>query len=64
VRRILVARGILHDGPDLDRNAQVAVRVADALLQFAFADTAGGDEPILEELKTLLRLYLNNLAAR
>jgi len=64
VRRILVARGILRDGPDLDRHAQVAVRVADALLQFAFADAARGDEPILQELKTLLRLYLNNLAAR
>ncbi len=59
-----MARGILRDGPDLDRHAQVAVRVADALLQFAFADAARGDEPILQELKTLLRLYLNELAAR
>lgn len=64
VRRILVARGILHDGPDLERNAQVAVRVADALLQFAFAGAAGGDELILQELKTLLRLYLTDLAGR
>ena len=64
VRRILVARGILRDGPDLDRNAQVAVRVADSLLQFAFAEAAGGDEPILQELKTLLRLYLGDLAGR
>jgi AcrR family transcriptional regulator len=64
VRRILVARGILRDGPGLDRHAQVAVRVADALLQFAFASSAGGDEPILDELKTMLRLYLTDLAAR
>jgi AcrR family transcriptional regulator len=64
VRRILVARGILHDAPDLERNAQVAVRVADSLLQFAFADTAAGDERILQELKTLLRLYLTDLAGR
>jgi AcrR family transcriptional regulator len=64
VRRILVARGILQDGPGLDRNAQVAVRVADSLLQFAFATATGGDEPILQELKTLLRLYLTDLAAR
>ncbi|HET9168227.1 MAG TPA: TetR/AcrR family transcriptional regulator [Actinospica sp.] len=64
VRRILVARGILRDGPDLDRNAQVAVRVADALLQFAFASAAGGDEAVLRELKTMLRLYLTDLAAR
>jgi AcrR family transcriptional regulator len=64
VSRILVARGILAEGPDLERNAQVAVRVADALLQFAFAAGAGGDEAILRELKTLLRLYLGELAAR
>jgi AcrR family transcriptional regulator len=64
VRRILVARGILRDGPDLDRVAQVAVRVADALLQFAFASAAGGDERILQELKTLMRLYLADLSAR
>jgi AcrR family transcriptional regulator len=64
VRRILVARGILPDGPDLERSAQVSVRVADALLQFAFSSAAGGDERILQELKTLLRLYLADLAAR
>lgn len=64
VRRILVARGILADGPELERNAQVAVRVADALLQFAFSSAAGGDEAVLRELKTLLRLYLADLAAR
>jgi AcrR family transcriptional regulator len=64
VRRILVARGILADGPDLERNSQVAVRVADALLQFAFSAAAGGDEGILRELKTMLRLYLADLAAR
>jgi AcrR family transcriptional regulator len=64
VRRILVARGILGDGPDLERNSQVAVRVADALLQFAFASAAGGDEAILRELKTMLRLYLTDLATR
>jgi len=64
VRRILVARGILRDAPDLERNSQVAVRVADALLQFAFASAVGGDEGVLQELKTLLRLYLADLAAR
>ena len=64
VRRILVARGILRDGPDLERDVQVAVHVADALLQFAFASAAGGDDLILRELKTLLRLYLADLAAR
>ncbi|WP_084317257.1 TetR/AcrR family transcriptional regulator [Actinospica robiniae] len=64
VRRILVARGILADGPELDLDAQVAVRVADVLLQFAFGRAPGGDEAVLAELKTLLRLYLANLAAR
>jgi AcrR family transcriptional regulator len=64
VRRILLARGILRESADLERNAQVAVRVADALLQFAFAAAPGGDEAVLRELKTLLRLYLADLAAR
>jgi len=64
VRRILVARGILADGPELDLDAQVAVRVADVLLQFAFGRAPGGDEAVLAELKTLLRLYLADLAAR
>lgn len=64
VSRILTARGILREGPELERNAQVAVRVADALLQFAFAAGPGGDELILRELKTMLRLYLGDLAAR
>ena len=64
VRRILVARGILRDGAELERNAQVAVRVADALLQFAFAAAPGGDEAVLRELKVLLRLYLADLSAR
>ena len=64
VRRILVARGILADGPELDLDAQVAVRVADVLLQFAFGRAAGGDPAVLGELKTLLRLYLADLAGR
>ena len=64
VRRILVARGILADGPELDLDAQVAVRVADVLLQFAFGRAAGGDPAVLAELKTLLRLYLADLATR
>ena len=64
VRRILVARGILRDGPELDRVAQVAVRVADALLQFAFASAPGGDDLVLQELKTLMRLYLADLSGR
>jgi AcrR family transcriptional regulator len=64
VRRVLVARGILADGPELDLDAQVAVRVADALLQFAFGRLPGGDERVLTELKTLLRLYLAHLSER
>ena len=64
VRRILLARGILADGAEMDLIAQIAVRVADALLQFAFASAPGGDELVLEELKTLLRLYLQYLSSR
>ena len=41
--------------------APPGVRVADGLLQFAFASEPGGDALVLAELKTLLRLYLANL---
>jgi hypothetical protein len=41
---------------------RVAVRAADALLQYAFAVSPDGDEAVLTELKTLLRLYLAHLA--
>jgi AcrR family transcriptional regulator len=64
VRRILLARGILEDGAQMELIAQIAVRVADGLLQFAFASAPGGDALVLAELKTLLRLYLADLAAR
>lgn len=64
VRRILVRQAGLPDGAALARSAQVAVVVADALLQFAFRQARGGDEAVLGELKALLRLYLEQVTGR
>ncbi len=64
VRRILMRQVPLHDGADLKRQARIAVVVADSLLQFAFREGASGDEEVLDELKTLLRLYLARIAGR
>jgi AcrR family transcriptional regulator len=58
VQAILADQVGLADGASLERAAQVAVRTADALLQYAFALSPGGDEAVLAELKNLLRLYL------
>ena len=64
VRRILVRQVPLPDGESLVRESQIAVVVADALLQFAFRQAATGDEAVLDELKALLRLYLAQIVAR
>jgi AcrR family transcriptional regulator len=63
VRQILVHRVGVASGPGLDLAAQVAVRTADALLQYAFARSPQGDEAVLDELKRLLRLYLASQTA-
>jgi AcrR family transcriptional regulator len=64
VRRILAIQAHLPDGPPLARVSRVAVLVADALLQDAFRGGEPGDESILAELKTMLRLYLADVTAR
>ena len=53
----------LPDGEALELAARVAVRTADALLQNGFAVSPDGDEAVLTQLKTLLRLYLAHLGA-
>lgn len=64
VRRILIRQVPLPDGESLVLEARVAVAVADALLQFAFREGASGDEAVLDELKALLRLYLERIVRR
>jgi AcrR family transcriptional regulator len=64
VRRILVRQAGLPDGAALARAARLAVVVADALLQFAFRAGPAGDPAVLEELKALLRLYLEQVTGR
>jgi len=64
VRRILVRQAGLPDGESLARAARLAVVVADALLQFAFRAGPAGDAEVLEELKALLRLYLEQVTGR
>ncbi len=62
VRRVLAERAGVPDGPALDLAVRVAVRAADALLQYAFSLSPDGDDAVLAELKNLLRLYLASLA--
>lgn len=61
VRRVLAGHAGVPDGPALELAALVAVRAADALLQYAFSRSPDGDETVLAELKKLLRLYLASL---
>jgi AcrR family transcriptional regulator len=63
VQRVLAEQADVPDGDALELAARVAVRAADALLQYAFTVSPDGDEAVLAELKTLLRLYLANMAA-
>lgn len=61
VRRVLARQAGVPDGPALELAVRVAVRAADALLQYAFARSPQGDEAVLTELKNMLRLYLASL---
>ena len=63
VTRILSEYAGVAAGPALELAAQVAVRVADSLLQYAFSVSPDGDEAVLTELKSLLRMYLASLAS-
>jgi AcrR family transcriptional regulator len=63
VQRVLAEHAGVPDGDALELAVRVAVRAADALLQYAFAVSPDGDEAVLGELKTLLRLYLAHLAS-
>jgi AcrR family transcriptional regulator len=64
VQRLLADHAGVPDGAGLQLAVLVAVRTADALLQYAFTVSPEGDESVLAELKTMLRLYLGNLAGR
>jgi AcrR family transcriptional regulator len=61
VQRVLASHAGVADGPALELAVGVAVRTADALLQYAFSLSPDGDEAVLSEMKSLLRLYLANL---
>jgi AcrR family transcriptional regulator len=61
VQRVLAEHAGMADVVSLELAVQVAVRAADALLQYAFSVSPDGDEAVLAELKTLLRLYLAHL---
>jgi AcrR family transcriptional regulator len=61
VERVLASHAGMADGPALELAVRVAVRTADALLQYAFSLSPDGDEAVLAELKNLLRLYLASL---
>jgi AcrR family transcriptional regulator len=61
VQRVLSEHAGVADGPALALAVQVAVRLADSLLQYAFSLSPSGDEAVLAELKNLLRMYLASL---
>ncbi|GAA3227883.1 TetR/AcrR family transcriptional regulator [Actinocorallia longicatena] len=62
VRRILRAQLGLRDGIELERAGRIAVWVADSVLQHVFRENAEPEH--LEDLKRMLRLYLDDLVAR
>lgn len=64
LRRVLTAQFDLPDGPELARSCEVTVRLSDALLQYAFRITPGGDDEVLTELVRVQRLYLEDMVAR
>ena len=64
IRRVLIAQLGLPDGDELARACEIAVRVCDALLQYAFRNGPDADTGILAELARLQRLYLDDLADR
>jgi hypothetical protein len=61
VQQVLAAYAGVTDGPRLELAVRVAVRTADALLQYAFSLSPDGDDAVLAELKNLLRIYLASL---
>ncbi|HET9658630.1 MAG TPA: TetR/AcrR family transcriptional regulator [Kineosporiaceae bacterium] len=64
LRRVLLAQLDVPDDAELARACQVAVRVCDALLQYAFRQGAQADADVLAELVRLERLYLADLLGR
>ncbi|GAB3658880.1 TetR family transcriptional regulator [Actinocorallia lasiicapitis] len=61
VRRIIAAQLGVADGAALERAARVAVWAADSVLQHVFREDAEPEH--LDELKRMLRLYLDDLTA-
>lgn len=64
VQRIIEVQLGLPDGPELERAGRLAVWVADSVLQHTFRVGPTGEPEALEELKRMLRLYLDDLTAR
>lgn len=64
VRQIVLALGLADDSPYLGLVARTGVLVADSLLQEAFRADPDGDDGLINEAKTILRLYLADILAR
>ncbi|GAB2879623.1 TetR/AcrR family transcriptional regulator [Streptomyces mayteni] len=63
LRRILVAQERLVDSRELAVACRAGVCASEALLQFAFRDSAEGDPVILAEARRIQRLYLADIVA-
>jgi AcrR family transcriptional regulator len=62
VHRILVAQGLLGDDAGAAVACRTAFLAADAVIQEAFRAEASGAADLLDNLKTMLRAYLDGLA--
>jgi hypothetical protein len=63
LRRVLLALGLARDDAHLVIVCQTAVHSCDALLQEAFRRDPSGDRALLDETRSLLRAYLEHVAA-
>jgi AcrR family transcriptional regulator len=62
LHRVLVAQGLLGDDAAAAAACRTAFLAADAVIQEAFRAEPGGAEVLLDQLKTMLRGYLDALA--
>ena len=63
LRRVIVALGLARDDARAVTISEAAVHACDALLQEAFRRDPAGDRALLDEAKTMLRGYLDRVAA-
>jgi predicted deacylase len=61
VHRVLVAQGLLRDDAEAATACRTAFLAADAVIQEAFRADPDGATALLDQLKVMLRAYLERL---